>query len=182
MDGSAYALLGQAYAQTGSFQAAVDAINRALALDPAQHQTYVYIAQSDLQLGKLDDAETNFKNALQYSPDSFDAEIGLTQVFYLKREYGSAYLQAETSKGKASSDVQRTLAIYWRALSQEGRGSFNNAIDDFRTVLAMPASLTTSDMRKTAQTHLSSLLTATPAGTPTAPSIPSPTPSATPKP
>jgi tetratricopeptide (TPR) repeat protein len=175
-DASAYVLLGEAYTETGGYQLALDNLNRAIALDPTQHQAYVYLGLSDLQLGKLDDAEINFKNALQYYPDSFDAEIGLTQVFYLKKEFGSSYLQAETSKGKATNPTQTALAIYWRALSQEGRGSFNDSIADFKTLLAMPASVMTDQMRKTAQDHLSSLLTPRP------PSTVTPTPTATPVP
>jgi tetratricopeptide (TPR) repeat protein len=179
-DGSAFVLLGEAYAQTGNYKLATDTLNKALALDPNQRQAYVYLGLADLQLGKLSDAEINYKKALQYFPDSFEAEIGLTQVFYQEGVFGSAYLQAETSKSKATNPTQTALAIYWRALSQEGRGSLNNAIADFKTLLSMPANVMTAQMRKTAQDHLSSLLTPRAPGTTTPTATTTPVPTKTP--
>ena len=175
-DGSAYAWLGQAYAETGEYKLAVDTLNKALALDPTQRQAYVYLGNSNLQLGNLDAAQTGFQNALKFYPDSFDAEIGLTQTFYKLGQFGNAYLQAETSMSKVTNDTQKALAIYWRAKSQVGRGSFGNALSDFQTLLSMPASDMTSQMRQDAQNQLSALLT--PSLTPTI----EPTNTRTPKP
>lgn len=176
-DGSAYASLGQAYAETGESKMAVDALNKAIALDPTQRQVYVYLGSVNLQLGNLDAAQENFQNALKYYPDSFDAEIGLTQTFYQLGQFGSAYLQAETSMSKTTNDTQKALAIYWRAKSQVKRGSLGNAIDDFQTLLSMPASDMTSQMRQDAQNQLSALLT--PSLTPTIEPTSTPTPTQT---
>ena len=175
-DGSAYASLGQAYAETGEYQLAVDTLNKAIALDPTQRQIYVYLGNANLQLGNLDNAQKGFQSALQYYPDSFDAEIGLTQTFYQLGEFGSAYLHAETSMSKVTNDTQKALAIYWRAKSQVKRGSLGDAIDDFQTLLSMPASDMTSQMRQDAQNQLAALLT--PSLTPTI----EPTNTKTPKP
>ncbi len=164
-DGSAYATLGQAYARTGAYKPAMDALDKALALDPTQRQVYVDLGNSNLQLGNLVTAQTNFQDALQYYPDSFDAEIGLTQTFYRMGEFGSAYLQAETSMSKVTNDTQKALAIYWRAKSQVKRGSLGDAISDFQTLLSMPESDMTAQMRTDAQDQLSALLT--PSLTPT---------------
>jgi tetratricopeptide (TPR) repeat protein len=180
-DDGAYALLGQAYARSGDYQPAVEALTTALKLNPNQVRSYIYLGISNLALDNLDGAETNFKKAIQYFPDSFDANIGLTETFYRKGEFGSAYLQAEASKAKAANDTQLALAIYWRALSQEGRGSIGDAIRDWKTLLAMPASAMTPEMRKTAQDHLKSLVTptSTPKGGPTKTSTPTRTPTPT---
>ena len=194
-DATAYGLLGQALTETGDYPDAVTALNAALQNDPTQVRSYIYLGTSSLRTGDLDSATSYFKRALQYFPDSFDANIGLTEVMYDNRTFGSAYLQAETSKSKATNDTELALAIYWRALSQEGRKSFADAISDWKTLLAMPASDMTADMRQTAQAHLSSLLTATPnpnaatptltpkasgSGTPTGTPTPSPSATATP--
>ncbi len=186
-DGSAYALLGQAYAETGAFKSAEETLAKGLALDPTQRQAYIYLATSDLELNNLDNAESNFKKAIQYFPDSFDANIGLTQVFYKQGTFGSAYLQAETSKSKATNDTQMALAIYWRALSQVGRGSIGDAIKDFQTLLSMPAGDMTPQMRKDAEDQLSKLATPTKTPTPTLTPKPgkttsTPTPTKTPTP
>ncbi|HEX8991770.1 MAG TPA: tetratricopeptide repeat protein [Anaerolineales bacterium] len=194
-DATAYGLLGQALTETGDYPQAVTALNAALENDPTQVRSYIYLGKASLRTGDLVSASGYFKRALEYFPDSFDANIGLTEVMYDNRTFGSAYLQAETSKSKATNDTQLALAIYWRALSQEGRKSFADAIADWKTLLAMPASVMTADMRQTAQTHLSGLLTATPnpnaatptltpkpsgSGTPTGTPTPSPGPTATP--
>ncbi len=171
-DGSVYVSLGQAYAETGAYKPAEEALNKGLALDPTQRQAYLYLAASDLQLDNLSDAESNFRKAIQYYPDSFDANIGLTQVFYKQGTFGNAYLQAETSKSKAKNDTQLALAIYWRGLSQVGRGSIGDAIKDFQTLLAMPASDMTPEIRQDAEDQLNKL--ATPTKTPTSTLTPKP--------
>ena len=163
-DGAAYAMLGQAYAVTDQYQLAIDALGTGLKLDPNQVQGYVYLGQSYLALNDLDNASINFKKALQFFPDSFNANIGLTETLYKGGTFGSAYLQAETSKSKATNNTQLALAIYWRALSQEGRQSYGDAIADWKTLLSMPADAMTADMRKTAEDHLKSI--ATPTNTP----------------
>jgi tetratricopeptide (TPR) repeat protein len=180
-DDSAYALLGQAEARTGAYQPAIQALTTALELNPNQVRSYTYLGLCNLELDNLDAAETNYKKAIQFFPDSFDANIGLTQTFYKKGQYGSAYLQAEASKAKAADDTQLALAIYWRALSQEGRGSIGDAIKDWKTLLSMPASAMTAQMRQTAQEHLKSLVT--PTSTPKGGvKTPTPTPTRTPTP
>ncbi|MBI1794495.1 MAG: tetratricopeptide repeat protein [Chloroflexi bacterium] len=171
-DGSAYALLGQAYAKTGAYKLANETLSKGLDLDPTQRQSYVYLGISNLELNNLVNAETDFKKAIQYFPDSFDANIGLTQTYYKNGSFGSAYLQAETSKSKAQNDTERALAIYWRALSQEGRGSIADAIRDFKLLLSMPENVMTPKMRQDAEDHLKNM--ATPTKTPTPTSTPRP--------
>ncbi len=160
-DGSAYFMLGQALTQIGDFQDAISALNQGLEQDPSQVRSYIFLGVSDLGIDDLDNAEYNFKKAIQYFPDSFDANIGLTETFYRKETYGNAYLQAETAKSKATSPAQTALAIYWRALSQEGRGSYGDAMKDWNTLLSMPPSAVTAQMRKDAQDHLKKIVTPT---------------------
>ena len=181
-DGAAYAMLGQAYAVTDQYQLAIDALGTGLKLDPNQVRSYIYLGQSYLALNDSDNATINFKKAIQFFPDSFDANIGLTETLYNGGTYGSAYLQAETSKSKATNNTQLALAIYWRALSQEGRQSYGDAYADWKTLLAMPADAMTADMRKTAEDHLKTIVTPTNTPKPSVTPIPSKTPrvSATP--
>ncbi len=156
-DGAAYALLGQAYTETGDYRAAIDALGRAVQYDPNQVQAYTYLGTSYLQLDNLAGAQINFEKAIAFFPDSFDANIGMTEIYYQRGTYGSAYLQAETAKAKAKNDTELALAIYWRALSQEGRQSYADAIRDWKTLLAMSTSDMTAEMRQTAQDHLKQL-------------------------
>lgn len=188
-DGNALALLGQAYVKTGNYEAAIDPLEKALKYDPTQVRSLIYLGTANLRIDDLEQAEYYFKRGLQYFPDSFDANIGLTEVLYRSGTYGSAYLQAETSKSKAINDTQKAQVLYWRALSQEGREAWSDAGDDWTALLAMPARNMTAEMRQTAEDHLAALATSTPApkggtktATPTRTRTPTPTATPTKKP
>ncbi len=182
-DGAALAELGQAYAKTGDYRDAIEVLSSAVQYDPNQVQAYVYLGTAYLEMDNLAGAQVNFEKAISFFPDSFDANIGMTEIYYRKGTYGSAYLQAETSKAKAKTDAETALAIYWRALSQEGRQSYSDAIRDWRTLLAMPADDMTADMRQTAQAHLKQLTSPTAtAAVPTRTPSPRPGNTATPAP
>lgn len=190
-DGSAYALLGQAYAKTGDYESAISPLQQALKYDPNQVRSYSYLGLASLRTDDVEGAIDYFQRALDFFPDSFDANIGLTEAMYRKGTFGSAYLQAETSKSKATDDTQLALVLYWRALSQEGRNSFGDALKDWQSLLALPEDVMTPEMRQTAEQHLAKLTTATPTpkggaktATPTLTAKPSgsPTPTPTPKP
>jgi tetratricopeptide (TPR) repeat protein len=180
-DASAYALLGEALAKTESYREAVEALNQALRLDRSQLIAYLYLGTSYLRLDNLAGAEINFRRAIEHFPDSFDANIGLTEIFYRGGTYGSAYLQAETAISKAENDEERAQALYWRALAHEGRGAWVDAIRDWNLLLGMPSSAMTPEMRTEARDHLRSIVTPTrtPIGQPV---TPTPTVSLTPRP
>ena len=107
--------------------------------------------------------------AVEFFPDSFEANIGLTEIFYKNGTFGSSYLQAETSLSKAETDEEKALALYWRALSHEGRESWGDAIKDWNLLLGMPSSVMTPEMRTEAREHLRNI--ATPTRTPVAPRV-----------
>jgi tetratricopeptide (TPR) repeat protein len=186
-DAAAYAELGQAYAETGDYRSAVDALNRALELDPNQVQAYIYLGTAYLHLDNPATAADDFRRGLEYFPDSFDANIGMTEIYYGEGTFGTAYLQSETALAKATNDTQRALAIYWRALCQEKRDEPAAAAKDWRTLLEMPADVMTAQMRQDARDHLTSIVVPTstarffgPTYTPTPP--PTPTFTLTPRP
>ena len=167
-DANAYALLGEALAKTGDdYRDAVEALNQALRLDRTQVSAYLYLGTSYLRLNNLAGAEVNLRRAIEFFPNSFDANIGLTEIFYKNGTYGSSYLQAETSLSKADTDRERALSLYWRALSHEGRKSWSEAITDWNLLLGMPSSAMTPEMRTEAREHLRSI--ATPTRTPIGP-------------
>ncbi|HEY5983678.1 MAG TPA: tetratricopeptide repeat protein [Anaerolineales bacterium] len=174
----ALTLLGRALTETGDYRAAVDALNEAIRLDRNQTAAYAYLGTSYLRLDNLAGAEINLRRAIEYYPDSFDAQIGLTEIYYRKGTYGNAYLQAETAMSKANGNTQKALAIYWRALTQEGRLSWADALKDWRSLLNMPPSAMTPEMRSKAEDHIRIIVAqaATPKPvTPSATATPTPT-------
>ena len=160
-DGSAYAMLGEAYARTGLYGPAVDALDQAISLDASQRRSFIYRGLANLELGDLAAAEYDYGKALDFFPDSFDANLGMTRTFYSKEEFGSAYLQAEVAFAKATNNREKALALYWRALSQEKRGNFKDAIKDWQALLALPESVMTPQMRNDAENHLRAIVTPT---------------------
>ena len=188
-DAAASMLLGQALTEIGDYVEAIPVLKSALQYDPNKVRAYIYLGTSSLRTGDWESATVYFKRAIEYFPDSFDANIGLTEAMYEQGTFGSAYLQAETSKSKAEDDTELALAIYWRALSQEGRKAYGDALKDWQALLAMPAHVMTPEMRQTAEEHLAQLATVTPTpkggaqtATPTATLKSSATPTPTKKP
>ncbi len=157
-DATAWAQLGEAFTNAGNYPSAMDALNKAMDLDPNQVGSLVFLGISNLRSNNLDGAQRDFTKALEFFPDSFDAYIGLTEIYYRHGTFGTAYLQAEISKAKAKDDTQLALAIYWRALCQEGRQDSVDAIRDWKTLLSMPPGDMTTQMRLDAQNHLQILV------------------------
>ena len=195
-DGSAYAFLGQVYEKTGDYKDAVTAATRALALDPTQRQSYLYRGLSNLELNNIVLADDDIRKAIEFFPNSFDANLGLLRVSYEEEHYGDAFLHIGQTTALVQTDPQKAEVLYWAALIQEKRDDVKDAIDAWNALLAMPADVMTSQMRDDATQHLAALVTATPTpkgvakimtptessppNTPT--STPTPTPTQTPTP
>ena len=161
-DGSAYALLGQSYEETGDYQDAVTASTKALSLDPTQRQAYLYRGLSYLELNNIDSADGDIHKAIEYFPNSFDANLGLMRVSYVESHYGDALLHIGSTSTLAETDQQKALVLYWTALIQEKRNDPKAAITSWQSLLAMSPDAMTSQMRDDATQHLATLATSTP--------------------
>lgn len=177
-DGGAQALLGQAYAETGSYEAAIDTLTTAFSLDPTQRQIYIYRGLSYLETNRIDLAASDLRNAIDFYPDSFDAHLGLIRIYFLQEHFGDAYLQTETTKPLAETDHQKALLYYWTGLVQEKRGDRKLANEAWQALLALPESAMTTQMRNDAEAHLRVIIT--PTNTPKPGGTRTPTPKKTP--
>ncbi len=111
------------------------------------------------------------------------------RAYYALQKFGSAYQQAEGAYALAETDQEKALALYWRALSNEGRGAISEAVKDWRALLKLPASAMSEAMRTEADEHLRTIALITPSPTPkpvtptkTRTPVPSRTPTRTPVP
>ncbi|MGE5251846.1 MAG: tetratricopeptide repeat protein [Bacteroidota bacterium] len=190
-DGRAFALLGECYYRTGDYENAIKFLTLAIQLDPRQRQIYQYRAFSYLETGDPEAALDDFDRALPLGGQAFEMKIGQARAYYAEKKFGSAYQQAEAAYSLAKSDEQKATALYWRALSNEGRGAMAEALKDWQALLKLPASAMTAAMRAEASEHLSKLAAMTPSATPrpvtptrtrTAPVTPTRTPTRTPTP
>ncbi len=164
--GAAYALLGEAYYKTGDYKTALPLLNKGLTLDATQQQVYLYRAFCLLETGDPKEAQADFERAIPFLTETFEIKIGLTRSYYAQEKYGNAYQEAEGAMSLAKTDEQHALALYWRALSNEGRIAFKEAVKDWQALLKLPASAMTAEMRSTAEDHLRKIALMTPSPTP----------------
>jgi tetratricopeptide (TPR) repeat protein len=164
-DGSAYVLLGQCYEATGAYQDAITATTKALSLDFTLRQAYLYRGLSYLELNNINSADTDIRKALEYFPNSFDANLALMRLSYLEGHYGDAFLHIGSTEALAQTDQQKALVLYWTGLIQEKRSDTKDAVTAWQSLLAMPAGVMTSQMYSDATKHLAALATGTPTPT-----------------
>jgi len=184
-DGRAHALLGETLFRMEEYEAAIKTLTTALRLDPKQRQAYLYRAFAYLETGESEEAQADFDRAIQFTDETFEIKIGLVRAYYAQEKFGSAYQQSEGAMSLAEGDEETALALYWRALSNEGRGAMKDAARDWQALLALPASAMTAEMRTTAEDHLEAIAVFTPSPTsrpvtPTRTRTPVPTRTATP--
>ena len=160
-DGSAYVWLGQCYEATGAYQDAITATTKALSLDFTQRQAYLYRGLSYLELNNINSADTDIRKAIEYFPNSFDANLALMRLSYLEGHYGDAFLHIGSTEALAQTDRQKALVLYWTGLIQEKRSDTKDALAAWQSLLAMPADVMNSQMRNDAVKHLAALATTT---------------------
>jgi len=165
-DGEAFALLGECYYQTKDYKTAIDFFTKAIRLDSRQRQIYLPRAFSYLETGNPDEAQVDFDRAVPFAGETFEIKIGQTRAYYAQEKYGSAYQQAESAYVLAKGDEEKAIALYWRALSNEGRGALKEAISDWKALLALPASAMSEAVRLEAEEHLQAIVKITPSVTP----------------
>ena len=174
-NGEVYALLGESAYRTGDYEKAVPLLTKGITLDPRQRQVYFYRAICLLEAEDFEEAQADFERGIPFTGETFEVKIGLTRAYYGQEKFGSAYQQAEGAMVLAKTDEEKALALYWRALSHEGRNAFREAIDDWKAFLKLPESAMTDEMLATAQEHLKKIVAVTPSPTVKASSTPTKT-------
>ncbi|MCJ7432774.1 MAG: tetratricopeptide repeat protein [Anaerolineales bacterium] len=160
-DARALALLGETYYKTGDYKKALSILDTALTLDVRLKRANYYRGLSLIELGNMAGAEPDLVKAYDQFPDSFELDIALTRVYYANEKYGSAYLQIVAANALDDTPQEQALIYYWTALIQEKRDQPRDALQEWRALLALPASAMTPEMRKEAQAHISNLVTPT---------------------
>ena len=174
-NGEVYALLGESAYRTGDYEKPDQLLTKGITLDPRQRQVYFYRAICLLEAEDFEEAQADFERGIPFTGETFEVKIGLTRAYYGQEKFGSAYQQAEGAMVLAKTDEEKALALYWRALSHEGRNAFREAIDDWKAFLKLPESAMTDEMLATAQEHLKKIVAVTPSPTVKASSTPTKT-------
>jgi tetratricopeptide (TPR) repeat protein len=160
-DARALALLGETYYKTGDYKKALSILDTALALDGRMKLANYYRGLSLIELGNMTGAETDLVIAYEQYPNSFELDLALARVYYANEKFGSAYLQIVAANSLDETPQEQALVYYWSALIQEKRDQPRDALQEWRALLALPASMMTPEMRKEAQEHVNALVTPT---------------------
>lgn len=183
-DPRAFFLSGKINYLAGNYEEALDWLNRSIDLEN-NPEARLYRGLTYVELGDGDNAAFELEHALDFYPNSFIAQIGLTRAYYLLEKFGSASIQADTAFALAETDNELAQVYYWRALSLEKQpGRIASAKRDWESLLALPPEAMPAEWRVTAQQHLAALTTPSVTPTPTkrGTATKTPTPSHTPTP
>jgi serine/threonine protein kinase/Tfp pilus assembly protein PilF len=92
--GPALNQLGYAYADIGEFGKAIDFFQRYAAANPGDANPYDSMAEIYFKMGKVDEAEAQYKEVLEMNPEFYQSYVSLAYVNFLKRdvEKGNANL------------------------------------------------------------------------------------------
>jgi tetratricopeptide (TPR) repeat protein len=168
----AFALLGQAYFELKDYQSAVENFDKAEALNRnGLRKFYIYKGLANLELNNIDQAAEDLEKAYADDEKSFEVNLGLARAYFIQEKFGSTFVKAEVLKSLAETDEETALALYWHALSQEKRGEFKSAVDDWQELLAMDEDAMTPEMRAEAEQHLKAVVTPTNTPKPVTPTV-----------
>lgn len=172
-DAQAWAWLAKAQYAQHLPDKALDSITQSLRRDTQQGEAYLLRAQIRYEQGSAEDALADYKAALRFTPDSFDASMGIGLALMSLNYPGDAYTQFERSKGLAETDAQMAEFLFWRAQSLERLAQPEAALRDWLALQALPTGAVTDEILRAAGEHVHRLQTPTP--TPKLKSSPTPT-------
>ncbi len=166
----AFALLGRAYFEMEDYQAAAENFDKAQAINRnGLRKFYVYKGLANLEMNNIDQAVEDLEKAFAEDEQSFPVNLGLARAYFAQEKFGNSFLKAEALKSLATTDEEVALALYWHAMSEEKRGEFKTAVEDWQELLAMDEDAMTAEMRADAEKHLKAVVTPTNTAKPVTP-------------
>lgn len=175
-DTAAQLLFGRLNFGLGNYEETFQTVEAVLALDGGLGEAYLYRFLSNVELGRGDAADVDLASILDLYPESFEANLAVVRLHLLQERDDPALETFEQVLFLAETDEQEALAYYWGALMYEQLDEPDEAFEYWELLLDLPEDAMTTEMRATAEEHLSDLSTSTPAAsTPTRTRTPAPT-------
>jgi tetratricopeptide (TPR) repeat protein len=166
-------MLGKLHYLAGNYEDALEKLDASIALDN-DPEARLYHGLTLLELGRGAEAAFELDHALNFYPNSFEGQIGLTRAYFLDGKFGNAGQQADKAFALAETDEQRAQVYYWRAKALEKTANrASSAKRDWESLLSLPEQAVPAAWRREAQQRLIAL--ATPSVTPTVTKTPTPT-------
>lgn len=150
-DGFGWQLLGLAFEADGQHESAMEAFDHALSIDPNLSRASYYRGREELAEDRLESALGYFRAAVAGEPDWFEARIALAEGLLITGFPSDAFLEVNSSSALIEDNEQRAAFFYWRARILEALGQADNALADWRSLLALPESAVPDDWRQAAE-------------------------------
>ena len=136
--------LGVAYMREGSYEKALDKLERARTLDPGYYETYNMLGMLYQQLGELNDADRSFKKALSLNNNDPSTLNNYGQLLFVMKQYDKA-IDLFMRAGKNPLYETPEVAFYNAGRCAEAKHDLAKAEDYYRRSLqitpTMPESL-----------------------------------------
>jgi tetratricopeptide (TPR) repeat protein len=172
-----YYSLAKAYLLTGEDLAQADELlSQAIKLGGGNKDVYQTRALLSLEMGDLDGAVRYATQARNLDRNDFEVNLLLGRLLYESKKYSLGLVYLNISADLVRDEVDQVDLYYWRALTYEELGKWEESIQDWRNLLDLPLIYVPDEWEYLAAQKL--LPTATP--TPTATLTPSVTPTITP--
>jgi tetratricopeptide (TPR) repeat protein len=153
-DAAAWELLGLGFYFDNQRESALEAFDHALSLDPNLPQAAYYRGLQELSEGGLQKALDYFRVAVAGMPAWFEAHIALAEATLATGNPSGAFFEVNSSGRLIETDAHRAMFFYWRARSLEALGQTENALADWRSLLALPPEVVPAEWRQTAEEHV----------------------------
>jgi tetratricopeptide (TPR) repeat protein len=122
--------LGHLYKLNGDATGSIAAFNRALALQPDDVPTLLWVGEGELDQGRPDDARPRFEKALTLQPRSVAAQYGLGRVALAKQDYTRAieFLEKALALDPVATVIHYPLAMAYRGAGNQARAQVHLAL------------------------------------------------------
>jgi tetratricopeptide (TPR) repeat protein len=160
---TAWFILAQAQYLNGENEAeTLNSLAKAIELNPNTPEVYWYRGSILLNTGDYQTAINDLLKAVHLDGSSFTYNLDLGRALYGSERFNDAIRQLNVAARLASDDKEKAALYYWRARTLEANKNLIQAREEWKRLLALPASAMPLEWRQYAQEHLLVLETPTP--------------------
>ncbi len=158
--------LALAYMEKKDTKNALSALDQSLRLDKQQKEAYLLRAKLLTETGKVESALDDYETALKLDSKSYEASLGIGVSLMALKYPGDAYVQFESTKPLAETELQKAELLYWRAQSLEQLGEYVVATRDYKALIALPKGSVDPEWVEFANKRLAAMAKLTPSPKP----------------
>ena len=132
-----YNMLGRTKWWLGDYHGAIEAYNKAIALEPKCGGYYSNRGQSELSLKMMPETLADFNRAIRLDPKNAQAHFNRGTFEFLYQTNYPAALADLNQAIQLDSDPHEEDIFYWRGIMKEELGDSAGAVGDYQRALAL---------------------------------------------